>query len=182
MKQKHVGNLVIVLDRPPGKNYLRILLGKKKPRQKEDGTRKRKRIGIGCWVPPGGGTEEIDKSQKHSAQRELGQEFGIRLPLRHFRKVAILRGYVRPEKTPRWFVHTYLVVIGKNTKISISKKEYSLVWWHPIWRLPFNKMLPGDRAWIPRLVRGEKLSITSMSDSYEQTDPVVTVKTIRSFN
>ncbi|MFA6554552.1 MAG: NUDIX domain-containing protein [Candidatus Paceibacterota bacterium] len=161
MKNKtNVGNVIIVLDKPLGRDDVRILLGRKGPRKKSDDKRKRKRVGIGCWVPPGGGTESDDKSQKHSARRELLEETGFLFPLKSFKKVGVMRVFLSDILI--WVVHIYLVdTTDPNLDYAIGEDdgEYLDMRWFSLEKLPFAKMLEGDGDWLPRIMKGEKLSI-----------------------
>lgn len=155
----HIGNVTIVIDRSTDHNDPLVLLGLKRPKDKMDLKRKRKRIGVGHWVPPGGATEKTDKSQKHAAQRELSQEAHLFFPLHSFKKVAILRGYLNKTNLPTWLVHIYLVDASKSDRKFSPNEEYVKMNWFRLSKLPFKQMLQGDRDWLPRVVSGQKLSI-----------------------
>ena len=155
----HIGNVAVILNSPVGKPENSLLLGLKRPKNKSDNKRKRRRIGIGRWVLPGGVTKCSDKSQKHAVQREVCEETGLLFPLQSFRKAGVLRGYINSPDTPQWLVHIYLVIDLTGRTITPNKKEYTAMKWFPLSKLPFDKMLQGDREWLPRIARGEKLSI-----------------------
>jgi len=74
----NIGNLVIVLDKPFGDPTGRILLGCKHEKNESDERRKRERVGIGKYVPCGGGLKPSDLSHKHGARRELFEEHKIK--------------------------------------------------------------------------------------------------------
>lgn len=177
----HVGNVIIVLDRSISRNNPRILLGCKRPKEENDERRKRKRIGIDSWVPPGGATEDDDKSQKHAAQRELYQETGLVFPLNLFRKVGVLRGYTKSIDLPTWLVHIYLVDASEKTQAFVPNEEYVEMRWFLLSELPFEKMLQGDRDWLPKIAKGQKLSIKIIAN--ENGDKAFSVvRPIGSFN
>ena len=157
----HIGNVVLILNRPANGSNPSILMGRKRPSKKSDQKRKRKKVGSGKWVPPGGGTELTDKSQKHAAQREILQETGLFFPLSGFKKVGTLKGYLDRSSAPLWLVHLYMVIADKQASQStfVPNEEYVDMRWFPLSDLPFADMLPGDRDWIPRLIQGEKLSV-----------------------
>lgn len=163
-KHSHVGNVTLILNGHLGGRNVSILLGLKRPKKKEDEKRKRKKVGSDFWVPPGGATEVKDKSQKHSAMREVFQETGLRYSLDAFKKVGILRGYFDSSRIPNWIVHIYLVTSSINSQSLKINEEYTDMRWFPLSKLPFQRMLLGDRKWLPRLVRGEKLSIRIFSN------------------
>jgi len=154
----HIGNVVLIVGKPAGCRTTQLLMGKKRPKKKDDQNRKRKKIGSNCWVPPGGGTESYDKSQKHAAQREILQETGLSFPLKSFKKVGVLRGFISSQTEPLWIVHLYLVV-EKFNRLFVFGEEYVDMKWFPVTKLPFRHMLPGDIYWIPRLIKGEMLAV-----------------------
>lgn len=178
----HTGNVIIVLDKPVGKSNPSILLGRKRPKKDNGAKRKRKRIGVGRWVPPGGATEYADKSQKHAAQRELRQETGLVLPLKSFEKVGILKGYTDLSGSMTWLVHIYLVNAGKNWQSFVPNEEYFEMKWFQLSKLPFDKMLEGDREWLPKIARGKKLSIKLVSNPNADKAFSIDVREVRSFN
>jgi len=183
MKTKtNIGNVTLVLARNGDISEKSLLLGLKRPKKKSDDKRKRKKVGSGRWVPPGGGTEPADKSQKHSARREVFEEIGLRFPLASFKRRGTLWGYETPSKTPIWKVYLYVVwAKGLPTK-TVPNEEYVAVKWFPVKKLPFGKMLTGDRKWIPRLIRGDKLSIRITFHDDEGKVSSCVIKRIRSFN
>jgi 8-oxo-dGTP pyrophosphatase MutT (NUDIX family) len=177
----NVGNVTLVLRQPHGASEPQLLLGLKRPKDKRDGKRKRERIGKGKWVPPGGGTEAEDKSQKHSAQRELLQETGILLPLSSFRKMGTLKGYLDGSAIPTWLVHIYCADVHDSCQF-VTNEEYTTMSWFPTSKLPFDEMLEGDRKWIPRIINNEKLSIKIVANGNADKASSVIIQQIRSFN
>lgn len=183
MKTKtHIGNVTLVLNGGIGNCGKLLLLGLKRPKKESDDKRKRKKVGSGRWVPPGGGTESSDKSQKHSARREVFEEMGLHFPLASFKRMGTLWGYEASSKAPIWKVYLYVVEAkGLPSKI-VPNEEYLIVKWFPIKKLPFGKMLTGDRKWIPRLIRGDKLSIRITFHDDEGKVSSCVIKRICSFN
>jgi 8-oxo-dGTP pyrophosphatase MutT (NUDIX family) len=178
----HIGNATLVLKRFGEHQEPHILMGLKRPKDKEDDKRKRKRIGIGLWVPPGGGTESDDKTQKHAAQREVCQETGLLFPLRSFHKAGVLRGYLDSSNVPTWLVHLYTVDVRDFNQLIVPNEEYVEMRWFPLSRLPFRKMLQGDKKWLPRLAKGEKLLIKLVKDKNKNNAFSITTIPIKSFN
>ena len=157
-------------------------MGHKRPKGKKDAKRKRKRIGIGRWVPPGGATESNDKSQKHAAQRELRQETGLVFPLKSFQKGGVLRGYINSTDMPTWLVHIYLVDASAAKQTFVPNEEYVEMRWFPLSELPFEKMLQGDRDWLPKIVKGQKLSIRIVANENADKAFSIVIEPISSFN
>ena len=178
----HIGNVTIVLDRTVGQNNPRILMGRKRPNGKKDEKRKRKRIGVGRWVPPGGATENNDRSQKHAAQRELRQETGLVFPLKSFQKVGVLRGYINSTDVPTWLVHIYLVDASKCEQAFVPNEEYVEMRWFHLRELPFEKMLQGDRDWLPKIAKGKRLSIRIIANENADKAFSIAIEPISSFN
>jgi 8-oxo-dGTP pyrophosphatase MutT (NUDIX family) len=154
----HIGNITLILDGPVGGQNTCILLGTKRPKQKADERRKRKKVGSGYMVPPGGATKPSDKSQKHAAQREVREETGLTFPLAAFKKVAILRGYF-DEGAPTWLVHIYMVSDIMVPQPVKPNEEFQNMGWYLIYDPPFGSMMSGDLLWLPQLLKGQKLSI-----------------------
>ena len=180
--QTHIGIVFLILDKPIGHPRGRVLMGHKRPKDERDEKRSRHRIGIDRWVPPGGGTESADKSQKHAAQREVWQETGLHFPLKAFRKAGVLRGYAASVAKPLWLVHIYTVYAPPDNQAFVANEEYIEMRWFRLSDLPFEQMLQGDREWIPRIARGRKLSIRIVANENADTAYSVKIKPIRSFN
>ena len=165
-----------------GHSGMRMLLLLKAPKNKDDSRRKRKRVGYGLWVPPGGGTESFDKSQKHAAQRELLEETGLLFPLSSFRKVGILKGFLDDTGRPTWLVHLYLVMTkGLNIPI-IPGEGLTKARWFPASKLPFDRMLAGDKDWIPKIIVGDKLIVSVYSTGETNAIKTWRIKRVKSFN
>jgi 8-oxo-dGTP pyrophosphatase MutT (NUDIX family) len=181
MKNKaHVGNVTLIVDKPTGHPEALILLGRKRPKRKSDDKRKRKKVGSGLWVPPGGGTKISDRSQKHGARREVQEETGLLFPLHHFHKVGILKGFF--DGRLEWIVHLYMVTTGDSAATLSPNEEYTDMRWFPVMLLPFDQMLPGDEDWMPRILKGQKLSIQIYCDGKDDLFVSSSIKKINSFN
>ena len=118
----HVANVTLILDGQIDDRNRKLLLGLKRPKNQADEKRKRKKVGSGLFVPPGGGVKPSDKSQRHGAQREVFEETGFRFPLKDFKKVGTLRGYMDSYQKPLWLVHLYLVTTGRSD-LRVSPNE-----------------------------------------------------------
>ena len=176
-----VDNIAIILDGDPYSGATSILLGKKKPKKKTDEKRRRKKIGSGLWGMPGGGKKPRDKSHKHAVQREIREETHLRVPLRLFRKVVILKGYFDDVIIPNRIVHVYVAIVDKPWSICPGK-EYEKLEWFPINRIPFNEMLQGDRDWLNRAIAGEKLMVEVFFGGDDRMFLRTVVRAILSFN
>lgn len=169
-KPHHVGTIVLALDRDPIDPRASLFMGLKPPKNKSDTTRTRARVARGCWTPLGGGNEPADRTPKHAAQRELFQESGRvwRRPLGDLRKVALLESFVVQGASSTladdmvqfvWRVHVYMTVIPENKVDAYQPcSEYERVSWHPIAKLPWEKMMYSDQLWLPRIFHGEEFA------------------------
>jgi ADP-ribose pyrophosphatase YjhB (NUDIX family) len=156
----HIGNLVLVTANLGSE----ILLLHKLPENDADRLRTRKRVGIDCWGPPGGGNEAIDLTEVHAARRETMQETGLEFPIEAFRKIGMLEGFVQADTpTPElaWIVHIYAVRAwpGMQTRVRIDPGEHDGFGWFTIGDIPWGKMIEADREWLPELLKGKPLSI-----------------------
>ncbi|MBP6858229.1 MAG: NUDIX domain-containing protein [Candidatus Pacebacteria bacterium] len=173
-KQKplHDGSITFAFDSAERTQETRIFLIKNAPRNVKDRSRRRKRVGINKWMPPGGGRNPSDWSQKHGAQRELYEESGRRwkIPLGNLRRVGVLECYKTAKGSPRsferatlkWVVHLYETVIPEwlyTSKPARPSKGISKVQWFPIYLLPWHEMLDDVELWIPRMINGEQLRV-----------------------
>jgi 8-oxo-dGTP pyrophosphatase MutT (NUDIX family) len=153
----HVGNITLTIRNKSGSTQLLLGLKKRKKKNRKGGGGKV--VGRGRWVPPGGGKEDSDKSHIHGAQRELQEETGIRLPLHAFRRCGTLIGYFEKETTPRWKVFIYIAKIDSKTNFRIESEAYEKMNWFNTGDLPLSQMIESDREWMPRMLKGEKLTI-----------------------
>jgi 8-oxo-dGTP pyrophosphatase MutT (NUDIX family) len=173
-KQKplHDGSITFAFDSVRRTQETRIFLIKNAPKNEEDDTRRRKRVGINKWMPPGGGRNPSDRSQKHGARRELFEESGYqwKVPLASMRRVGVLECYETGVGSPRsferatlkWVVHLYETVIPQwmqSARPPRPSKGISKVQWFPIYLLPWHEMLDDGKLWIPRMINGEQLRV-----------------------
>lgn len=169
------GNIILAFDRDKNDAEARLYLVKKAPKDKKDDQRKRKRVGIGKWVPAGGGRKSSDNSAKAGARRELFEESGDRwkIPMGDFHKVGLLEGYDTEESLPqswenarlKWVVPIYETVIPEWLRDDHRpSKGIVKTGWFSIRSLPWDEMIDGDRSWMPRLIKGECLHIKVLFD------------------
>ena len=113
---------------------------------------KKKGLGTGRYNGFGGKVEK-GESIKESAIRETKEEGGIDV-------IKIKRmGVVEAESTEREEI--LIVYIFKIIKFSGEPKESDEMKpkWFNINKIPFAKMWPDDRHWIPLFLKGEKFKL-----------------------
>ena len=115
---------------------------------------KAKKIAAGLWSPYGGkrkGRESMPKC----ALRETREECKLRGRLQNLKKVAVICGYFKVGKTyiKEWEVHTF--ILRKPRGRPKATKEMARPTWFPFTQLPLDRMLAGDREWVPRVLQGE---------------------------
>lgn len=179
LKPKHEGNLVLAYDRDKMDPRVQLFLGLKPPKTDEDFRRKRKRIGADCWVPSGGARELYDKTHKHGAQRELWEESDKKwkVPLGSLRQVALLDGFFTAKPGLGWAradfvwqVYVYETVIQESLRDTFGcGPGFAETAWHPVQKLPFQRMIDSDKLWIPRVIKGEHLKIRFLYNSVDDT-------------
>ena len=153
----NVGTSVLVFDDYRINCRRRMFLGLKA--SGTEGHQAGQQSSKGGWVPPGGHFEESDDNLVACAQRGLREETGWKLPLREFAKVGVLNLYLGQGrgnwKTAghKWEVHVFYVIMPAEL---IDKykcgKEFIQVGWFPTNCLPFDRMMEGDKIWMPGLI------------------------------
>ncbi len=107
--------------------------------------RKTQKIGKGCWNGPGGKINP-GELEREAVIREVYQEIGVNVLGSDLDKVAILvisdEGYEEPLE-----VHVFLSRKWEGCPWE-SSELIDLKWLH-LGNLPFDKMMPADKHWIP---------------------------------
>ena len=113
------------------------------------------KIGKGLYNGAGGVIEQGE--DVHAAtMRELKEETGLVVQKRHIIPTAIVDCYNRdkdgkPKNLTKVFVSQVFTFSGRRKDSSELVKQT----WFPVNKLPYERMLPGDRSWI-RLALGRK--------------------------
>lgn len=133
---------------------------------------KKKGFGAGKWNGVGGKLDfnKRDKNIFDTAIREMKEEIGVKI--KDMERVAILNFHypylTNSEK--EWPVHVFLV---KDWEGEPKESEEMKPKWFKIKKIPFNKMWPDDKLWLPKILKGEKLKaefsfkLGELIDSYE---------------
>lgn len=136
------------------KDKQRVILGKKL-----------RGFGVGKWNGAGGKANQGEEITV-AMIRETEEEFGL-TPL-VFMQVAALNFYfplVPPEKN-----YDQQVIVYKSTRWrgKIRKTEEMLPRWFKINRMPYNKMWPDDKLWMPRVFAGALITASFMFGDNEE--------------
>ncbi len=117
---------------------------------------KKRGFGAGKWNGFGGkvGDKEVNKDEtiEESVIREAGEEFNI-IP-KQLNKVAQI--FFKFPSQPEWGQHCHIFLIPK-WKGEPTESEEMQPGWFSFDKLPFDRMWPYDKLWIPRILAGEKL-------------------------
>jgi len=114
---------------------------------------KTKNIGKGRWNGYGGGIEKGEKPRK-AAVREIWEEARVKADPKHLKKVAIIDFYNTRSDGSTFVcrVHVYIVRKWrgkpKETETMVNPTMFSVN------DLPFKKMMPADRVWLPIVLKG----------------------------
>jgi len=133
---------------------------------------KKKGFGAGKWNGVGGKLDfnKRDKNIFDTAIREMKEEIGVKI--KDMERVAILNFHYSylTNSEKEWPVHVFLV---KDWEGEPKESEEMKPKWFKIKKIPFNKMWPDDKFWLPKILKGEKLKAKfnfkpgELIDSYE---------------
>ncbi len=136
-----IGTLGIVHDEDTENG--RILLGQRSGRSK---------FGPSLYSGPGGKFEEgVDTSLLDCLNREIWEEFRIRIDRTRTEKIATILFWV--AGLPHFLVHIYRVPAFSGTPMQTREMRPQ---WFERDALPFDQMFDGDPAFFKKLVRGER--------------------------
>ena len=131
---------------------------------------KKKGFGQGKWNGMGGKLDFIrgDKNIFDTAIREMKEESGVKI--KDIEKVAIFNFYFPYRKEWNQEVHVF---VSRNWEGEPKESEEMKPKWFKIKEIPFEKMWPDDKFWLPKILKGEKLKAkfsfkpSELIDSYE---------------
>lgn len=117
---------------------------------------KTRNIGKGKLNGYGGGFKDGETSEK-CLKRELRGETKRQIPIKYYEKVAIIYFHNKTEEGIRFVceVDVYLIKgykgTPKGTKEMKDPKKFLIS------RLPYKKLMPADKKWLPIILAGNKL-------------------------
>ena len=123
----------------------KILLGLKKK-----GFGEGKIVGIGGKIEP-------DETVEQAVIRELREETSITASPGLLKKAGTLTFLFPAKPTLDHYVHVYLLYSWKGFPQESSEIE---PFWFNAHKIPYDRMWPDGRHWIPRVLRGERLDYT----------------------
>jgi len=131
---------------------------------------KKKGFGQGKWNGMGGKLDfdRGDKDIFDAAIREMKEESGV--AVKDMERVAILNFYFPYRKEWNQEVHVF---ISRNWQGEPKESKEMRPKWFKLKEIPFDKMWPDDKFWLPKILKGEKLRAEfsfksgELIDSYE---------------
>ncbi len=115
---------------------------------------KKKKIGKGKWVAPGGKLED-GETLLECAVREVYEELALTVSAENLQYVARNEFFVDGDSEQDAMVHTYVarLFLGEPRE----SEELGTPTWFSIDNLPFERMWSSDSHWLLKALRGEKL-------------------------
>jgi hypothetical protein len=125
---------------------------------------KKRKLFMGFRSGNGGKEDETDLSMKHSVQRETGEECGHHIDLDKITLVGVIWGFNKDtaakERTPIVCPIYFAETSTEEFKLTPEmEKEMGDPRFYDFDKLPASQMPAHVREFLPRLLRGEKLSI-----------------------
>lgn len=116
---------------------------------------KRRGFGVGRWNGVGGKIDGQDKTIEDGARREAKEEIGVEV--KDLKKVAELSFYF--PQNPGWdqLVHAYFCERWNSDPIESEEMKPQ---WFSVSEIPYRKMWPDDRFWLPEVLKGDLLKAT----------------------
>lgn len=116
---------------------------------------KRRGFGVGRWNGVGGKINEQDKTIENGAKREAKEEIGVEI--RELKKIAELSFYFSNNSAWDQLVHVYFC--EKWNGIPAESEEMKPEWFL-VKNIPYMKMWPDDRFWLPGALKGDLTKAT----------------------
>lgn len=109
-----------------------------------------KKFGGGKWNAPGGKIAE-GETPEACVVREVFEETGLKI--RNLNYHGLLKFFLKGN--PFWAVHVYTT---KNfSGVLKDSSAEGILEWLPKNNLPYDKMWPDDRHWLPLVIAGKKI-------------------------
>lgn len=130
---------------------------------------KTRKIGAGCWNGYGGGVED-GETIKECAIRELEEESGLKAKQEDLEKVAIVDFHNEKSDGTIFVCRVHFFLLKKWGGELIETKDKAMI--TPTFfdydDLPFDKMMPADREFMPQILKRKKLLVTSHYSSFQK--------------
>lgn len=115
---------------------------------------KKRGFGMGKWNGYGGKVQD-GESLREAAAREVREESGVAIDPRDLIPCGDIEFYFRDH--PEFNQCVYLFTAARWTGEPQETEEMKPQWF-PIGELPFHAMWIGDVTWMPRVLRGKRVS------------------------
>ncbi|MFA4998725.1 MAG: NUDIX domain-containing protein [Candidatus Paceibacterota bacterium] len=128
---------------------------------------KTQKIGEGYLNGYGGGIEEGEKPRE-AVVREIWEEAWIKVNPKHLKKVAIIYFHNTRSDGSTFVcrVHVYIVRKWqgkpKETETMVKPTMFNIN------NLPFEKMMPADRIWLPIVLKGRKIIVVAKYGPFQK--------------
>lgn len=113
---------------------------------------KKRGFGEGFWNGFGGKIN-THESVHEAAVRELGEECGVEVAPHDLKKMAVMEFFF--EDGTHLKVHTFFVHAWKGDPVETEEMKPA---WFTFTRIPYEVMWEDDQHWLPRALRGERLT------------------------
>jgi len=130
---------------------------------------KTRKIGMGCWNGYGGGVEEKE-SVLECAIRELKEESGLIAKYENLEKVAIVDFHNEKSDGSIFVsrVHFFLVKDWTGEPVETEDNAMITPTFFDYDNLPYDNMMPADKAYFPLILKGKKLLVTSYYSPFQK--------------
>lgn len=126
------------------------------------------KIGKDCWNGYGGGIDE-GESPIQSTVRELREEAGVIAFEGNMKKVAIVDFHNTKSDGRRFVCRVHVYLVKKWSGEPQETKEMLMPTWFEVNNLPFNQMMPADKAWLPYALSGKKIMAEAHLGPFQKT-------------
>lgn len=123
---------------------------------------KQQKVAAGYLAGYGGKSEPKDRNFSHTSQREFFEETGegIRAQEEDFVLCAVIDfdlGYSEKESF-KMKVFVYTIDFEKCSGNFSDSDEMKNHDWFPLHEMPYNKMLPDNQLFLPKILKGERFT------------------------
>lgn len=117
---------------------------------------KLQKIGAGFLNGVGGGPEEWE-NEYQCAVREAYEEWRVMVALQSLRKVAVINMHNRKTSGETFVCRLHVFFNDRWIEEPEGGEEMGPPLWFPKSAPPLERMMPGDRAWMPLVLSGRKI-------------------------
>ena len=130
--------------------------------------RKKRGFGKGT-INSFGGKQDPGETIEEAMVRETREEVGI-TPT-EYKQVAFIK-FDANYKGERVFIDMYVYMVSKYTGKEMETEEM-IPNWYDVNNIPYDDMLPDDRLWVPRVIKGENIAgYVDLTDDLDKMNKV----------